>query len=218
MNSENYNQDPNLQQQIPGSGEAAPDTSADRATEAQASSADAPHAPPPPPPAQYLREDRKRLRKDSGLPYKSPALALWLSSMPGLGQVYVGYYQLGFQYLLVAAGTIAILNMHLPDALSPLFGIFLAFFWVFNMLDAHKRAHHYNRALDGLSGEELPDDFKVPGAKGSMPAGVILVIIGTLAILDMNTDFTLEWLEDWWPLGLVVGGLWLILKARRQAK
>jgi hypothetical protein len=39
---------------------------------------------------------------------KSVALASILSCMPGLGQVYVGYYHLGFIYILVVTGLITI--------------------------------------------------------------------------------------------------------------
>ena len=36
---------------------------------------------------------------------KSPALAAILSMMPGLGQVYIGYYQRGFVHILVIASS-----------------------------------------------------------------------------------------------------------------
>ncbi|MBE0567831.1 MAG: hypothetical protein IH621_17890 [Krumholzibacteria bacterium] len=147
---------------------------------------------------------------------KSPALATWLSLMPGLGQIYVGYYQQGFIHLAVVATTITILSMGARGA-EPLFGLFLAFFWLYNMIDANRRAHHYNRVLEGLGGETVPEDFQLPGARGSLPAGVILVVVGVLFLLDLNTDFSLAWLEDWWPLFLIGGGVWLIVKARRQA-
>ena len=40
---------------------------------------------------------------------KSPALAAMLSLVPGLGQVYLGYYQQGFINILVVAAIIAYL-------------------------------------------------------------------------------------------------------------
>jgi hypothetical protein len=148
---------------------------------------------------------------------KSPALATVLSLMPGLGQVYTGYYQQGFINLAVVAVTIGILSS-VGGFAGPIFGIFLPFFWSYNMVDANRRAHHYNRMLDGLGGETVPEDFRTPGARGSVPAGVFLVIVGVLFLLDLNTDISLDWIENWWPLFLVAGGVWLILKARRQAE
>lgn len=146
--------------------------------------------------------------------HKNPALATWLSLMPGLGQIYVGYYQQGFIHMAVAAVTITILSRGGPGTL---FGLFLAFFWLYNMIDANRRAHHYNRVLAGLGGENVPEDFKLPGARGSLPAGIILVVVGVLFLLDLNTDISLDWIENWWPLFLVGGGVWLMVKARRQA-
>lgn len=149
---------------------------------------------------------------------KSPALATVLSLMPGLGQIYVGYYQQGFIYLLTAATTIAILESGGGGkGGEPFFGLFLSFFWIFNMIDANRRAQHYNLVLQGLSDQEVPEDFQGPGAKGSVAGGVLLIAVGTLLFLDVKFGVSLQWLEDWWPLALVGFGIWLVLKSRRQA-
>ena len=147
---------------------------------------------------------------------KSPLLATLLSMMPGLGQVYVGYYQTGFMYIVTVAGTIMVLNMPGTRGLEPFLGVFLAFFWIFNMIDANRRAQYYNRVLDGADKETIPDGFPTAGGRGSVPAGVILVVLGTLFILDLNFGVSLEWIENWWPLALVAGGGWLILKGRNK--
>ncbi len=149
--------------------------------------------------------------------HKSPVLASILSCMPGLGQVYVGYYQQGFINMLVVASTIAALSSGSIRGMEPFFGVFLAFFWIFNMIDASRRATHYNRVQDGLGGEEIPDDFKLPKAGGSMFGGVVLVVIGVLFILDLNFDVSLSWIKDWWPLMLIAFGGNLIYKARQKA-
>ncbi len=147
---------------------------------------------------------------------KSPALATTLSLLPGLGQAYVGYYQQGFINILVTAGTIALLNSMPGSGLEPFFGIFLAFFWLFNMIDANRRALHYNRVAAGLGGEEVPDGFTVPGTGGSMFGGIVLTVVGLLLFLNLKFDMSMAWLEDWWPLALIAGGVWLIVKARRE--
>ena len=149
---------------------------------------------------------------------KSPGLATLFSCFPGLGQVYVGYYQTGFTFAAVVAFTIALLNAGIGGALQALFGVSLAFFWIFNMIDANRRAHHYNRALAGQGGETVPEDFKLPSRRGSMPAGVVLIVLGLLVTLDINEMVSLSWLEDWWPLMLVVFGGWLVFKGRRPAE
>ncbi|HPF69264.1 MAG TPA: DUF5668 domain-containing protein [Candidatus Krumholzibacteria bacterium] len=146
---------------------------------------------------------------------KSASLATILSLMPGLGQIYTGYYQQGFINMAIASVTITILNSN-AGSMEPLFGVFLAFFWMYNMIDANRRAHHCNRVADGLGGEVVPDEFNMPGARGSVPAGVVLIVIGALLLLELNTDISMDWLENWWPVLLVVGGGWMILKSRKS--
>lgn len=149
---------------------------------------------------------------------KSPALATILSCFPGLGQVYVGYYQTGFFFALAIAVAIATLNTSIGTGLRVLVAISLAFFWIFNMIDANRRAQHYNLVLAGMGGEEIPEGFKSAGGMGSFPVGVILVVVGLLILLDLNFGVSLEWLEDWWPIGLVGFGGWLIFKARQNGE
>ena len=145
--------------------------------------------------------------------YKSPVLATILSLMPGVGQIYVGYYPQGFMNAVIVSVTITLLAMGM-GSLTPLLAIFLAFFWVYNMIDANRRAQAFNRALDGLDGETLPEDFEMPGLKGSTPLGVVLIAAGTLFFMDRKLGMDMEWLEEWWPIALVIGGVWLIYKAR----
>ncbi|MFH2053510.1 MAG: hypothetical protein ABIK96_13680 [bacterium] len=146
---------------------------------------------------------------------KSPALATTLSLFPGLGQIYVGYYQQGFIHAAIVATTITILAGG-AGIFTPLLGVSLAFFWLFNLIDANRRALHFNRIADGFGGEDVPDDIALPGARGSVLGGTILAAMGLLIFLDLNFGISLEWLEDWWPLALVGMGVWMILKARRK--
>jgi|GEM_PF-1023760 len=162
------------------------------------------------------RRERRERRSSSGLPYKSPALASVLSMMPGLGQIYLGYYKLGFQNMLIMAATIVMLSSGIARGFEPLFGIFLGFFWLYNMIDANRRAHHINRALDGAAEGVDPDKLELPTMEGSRPAGVILIVVGALIFMDLKLGVSLEWLEDFWPLALVGMGGWLIFKGRKK--
>jgi hypothetical protein len=161
-------------------------------------------APPPPAYAQPQAALGSR---------KSPALASVLSMMPGLGQVYVGYYQQGFINALIVASVITLLASGNATGFEPFAGLFLAFFWIYNIIDANRRANHFNRVQAGLAGEAPPEDFKDPGAGGSIAGGVVLVVLGMLFFLDLQFGISMEWIEDWWPLGLVGLGVYLIAKA-----
>ena len=48
--------------------------------------------------------------------------------------------------------------------------------------------------------------------------GVILVAIGSLALLNTLFDFSMRWLEDWWPVVMIALGVWLIRKGRNNKK
>ena len=148
---------------------------------------------------------------------KSVMLAILLSLMPGLGQIYVGYYDLAFRNILVVCGLIAVIATgDMDHGLEPVFALFLAFFWLHNLVDAGRRASFYNQALAGVRPMELPEDIKAPQqAMGSFAGGVLLVVVGL--VLFMNTMFRipLDWLARWWPLALVGAGTWLIYADRR---
>lgn len=147
---------------------------------------------------------------------KSPVLAGFLSAIfPGLGQIYVGYYQRGATFTLSMAAVITILAGNLLHGLEPLLGIAIGFTWFLGIIDASRLANLYNQAMQGRQGPDLPEGFRLPRERGSYAGGIVLVVLGLLLFLNRNFDFSLEWLEDWWPLGLAGLGIWLIVKARQ---
>jgi len=148
---------------------------------------------------------------------KSPTLACILSTMPGLGQIYVGYYQRGFIHAFVVAGMFFILNV--VSERSPLFPpsvIFLIFFWFYNIIDAGRRASLYNQLLVGRETVDLPEDIRMPGIRGSIFGGLSLIIAGGIILSHTAYGLSLTWLEDWWPAGLFLMGGYLIVKGVQE--
>jgi len=164
--------------------------------------------------APYARPERRDRFVDDPRK-KSVMLAMLLSAMPGLGQVYVGYYDLAFRNILVVCGLIAVVATIGGD-LEPVVALFLAFFWLHNIVDAGRRASFYNQALAGIRPMELPEDIKAPQqALGSFAGGVLLIAVGLMLFANTMFNIPLEWLADWWPLALVGAGAWLIFADRR---
>lgn len=162
-----------------------------------------PRAPAPPP----LADDPRR---------RSPALACVLSAMPGLGHVYLGYIRLGFVHAIVI-GTI--LTLMASEALGPLItlaSIFLAFFWLYGIIDAGRRATLINQALLGRLDLDLPETVGEPGLRGSIPGGVAIVFVGVLLLSNTLFSVSLEWIEDWWPVAVIGFGLYLVYRAVRD--
>ncbi len=157
-----------------------------------------------PPAASAYRDSRR----------KSPLLATVLSIIPGVGQVYVGYYQRGFVHAIVYAVTIAILvSLRGNSPLIPLGGIFLAFFFFYNLVDAWRRASLYNYALEGGTEIDLPDEIYIPGFRGTVVGGVTLVVIGMILLAHTRFGLSLDWVEQWWPAAIIAFGAYLAYKA-----
>ncbi len=160
------------------------------------------------PPDQAAATPKPDQRK---LPYKSAVTASLLSMFPGLGQIYLGLYRRGFLNMVIVACTITALDAA-RGSLDILLGLFLAFFWLYQIIDAHRRAAYYNQALEGIeSAEELEDfDWK---DRGSLWGGLVLVVFSVMFLLETKFDVSMEWVEDWWPLVPLGLGLYLIVKS-----
>jgi TM2 domain-containing membrane protein YozV len=143
---------------------------------------------------------------------KAPLFASFLSIMPGLGQVYVGYYQQGFIHAIVVSTLVALLASRLGP-LTPLAAIFLAFFWLYNIVDAGRRALLYNEALAGRNGIALPDEFKTPALRGSIPGGLAVLTVGGVLLSHTLFRVSLDWLNEWWPAALILFGIYLVARS-----
>jgi len=160
------------------------------------------------PPPQY----------DYGYPHqrlegKSTVVAAVLSMLPGAGHVYVGAYRRAFAHILIFALLITLLSNGDIVGFEPLFGLMLAFFFVYNIIDAARRAQNYNRALRaGAHLEEDPvtvDDGFGPGF------GISLIAVGAMLLLHTAFDVDFRWLRDWWPLALILVGANIVRSSRQ---
>lgn len=148
---------------------------------------------------------------------KSPRLAAVLSVVPGLGQIYIGYYQRGFTF----AASMLLLGMGAataPEDIGPIFGFSMFFLWLFNLVDAGRMAALYNHAVAGSDQVEFPDDFAMPGLGGSVVGGVLLLLFGLIALSNTAMGFSLDWLEYYWPVMPIGLGLYLLVKGMGDAK
>jgi hypothetical protein len=145
---------------------------------------------------------------------KNPAVAGLLSFlMPGLGQVYLGYYQRGFVHAGVFALLVVALASGAARGIEPLFGISLAFWYMYNVVDAVRRASLLNQALAGYAAAPLPEDFKMPEGRSSLLVGALVTALGCILLASSRFDFNLDWLADWWPLFIILLGLNMVYRA-----
>jgi hypothetical protein len=164
---------------------------------------EAPPTPAPPPPVkQPVVTERVQQSK-------APAAAALLSFIfPGLGQLYVEAYEralmifAGFMLLIFAA-----VSQALPVALCVLACVFL---WFFGMFDAYRDAQLYN--LGGIE----PEPAKRRSGEGRLMFGVFLFVVGGLLLVKNLDLFDLDWLAEWWPVLVLIVGVYLIIGAVRE--
>jgi len=147
---------------------------------------------------------------------KSAGLACFLSLMPGLGQVYVGYYLRGFVHVVVVGSVIALLASGTFREITPILGIFLPFFWLYNIVDAGRRAALYNEAMAGSESLPVPPEAGLPATGGSLVAGLALVGVGFIFLANTAWGVSLQWIEDWWPVAPIMGGLYLVIRSLQE--
>ena len=137
--------------------------------------------------------------------------------MPGLGQIYVGYYRRGItQFLTFAFLMLFLTNEFGGERILPVVAIGVAFLVFYAIIDAMRRATLYNLALTGIEEIEMPRDFEWPtmsGVRGSMLGGSVLVFVGLSLFLHTRFDVPLDWIAEWWPLGIALFGAYLVYRA-----
>ncbi len=154
--------------------------------------------------------------------YKSPSSAAFLSLLPGVGQVYVGYYHQGFVNIIVAGTVFTLLqNVNGSAPYFPLGVLFLIFFVLYSMIDAYRRAMLYNLTLDGVTDVELPDNISgsvLGKIQGSYLGGVALFVFGAVALSNTAFGFSLEWVQEWWPVVPIFFGAYLVYQAWKESQ
>jgi len=168
-------------------------------------------AQPEPPPAFAPQPVSSAIPAPMGR--KNPMLAALLSLFPGVGHIYNGLYMRGVTFFLVVACLMTIMVRG-----NEMFWMPLAFFWLFNVIDSYRQATliNYGYAQD-LGLLDMP---KVPRAgQGGLMAGILISLVGLVAIADQYLAIRLDWIFNLWPFALVAIGVWLIaasFRGRRQ--
>src|SRR5208337_2560404 len=163
-------------------------------------------APPPPPPGS-----------SSG---PNPTVAGILAGFfPfGVGAVYTGQYAKGLAHLaifvLLIAGCNASDQGH-SEALGIICGLGIAFFYVYQIIDAVRSAKAIQMA------QPVPDPFGLAATFGGgtkietskVPMGaIVLILLGVLFLLN-TLGLTEYGLDRYWPLILIFMGGWMFARA-----
>lgn len=140
----------------------------------------------------------------------------------GVGAVYCSQYAKGLAHLVIMVLLIIGVSSDVPWFMHMFLGIGIGFFWVYQIIDAARTA----KAIQ--LGEPAPDPFGLASMFGSGPsplpgaampgtrtetkipiAAVILIGLGVLFLINTAFDFSLH---RYWPLILIVLGVYLFAK------
>lgn len=132
-----------------------------------------------------------------------------LAAFPGLGHVYNGLYQRGIVLFLLAVTSIYLATE------EGLMGMVVAFVWLFNIIDAYRQAS----LIEQGQGPDLgvQDAAKAPPAgQLALVGGAGLFVLGFLLLLDHTFGYDMDRVWEFWPVGLLAVGAWLMIGAYLQ--
>jgi hypothetical protein len=176
------------------------------------------HAPNPaaaPPASPYAQPVYPPAPAD---PSCSPGLALFLGFIPGVGAIYNGQYAKGLIHAIIFGLLVSIVSSNYVGALEPLFGILIAV-WVFYMvLEAY---HTARKRRAGEAIDEFSSLVDLRGGSNRFPAGaVLLILLGGVLLLSTTEIISIERLMRFWPVLLSVAGVYMLyarIAASREA-
>ncbi len=137
----------------------------------------------------------------------------------GVGAVYCSQYAKGLSHLVIMVLLIIGVSSDVPWYVHMVLGIGIAFFYVYQIIDAARTA----RAIQ--MGEPAPDPFGLASmfGTGGVPtagadraegtkipiAAAVLIALGILFLINTAFDFSLH---RYWPLILIALGVWAFAK------
>ncbi len=168
-----------------------------------------PRESPPLPPAPSAPAPRPP-RADVTPQLKVPGLAAVLSIVPGLpvGQLYGD----AFDRAVMIAGAFWLLILAAVQGALPVTLVVFAciFIWIYSMFDAYRQAHLVN--LGGAG----PAPKSRSRGESRLMFGIFLAVVGGLLLVENLGLFDLYWLRDWWPVLVLLIGVYLIFDAVRE--
>ncbi|MHB8054103.1 MAG: LiaI-LiaF-like domain-containing protein [Candidatus Aminicenantales bacterium] len=144
-------------------------------------------------------------------PTKSPVAAGILSGFfPGVGALYNGQYSKGILYMVVLAGLITLQD----HGGQPFFGLLLAGFYVFQIIESINSAKAINRVA---AGESVPEGTAIPAPLAVVPSpgnsifwGALLMALGGIFLLGNFDVIDYDRLWDFWPVIVIIIGIKMI--------
>lgn len=157
-----------------------------------------------------------RLEPPRPLPERSPVLAALLSVVPGLGNIYNGLYLRGGTLFIITVGLFFLAVEENGQVLALLIPSLL-FSWLFNLFDAYRQATLINHGVS--EDPALSRRRAVPAQPpGGLVLGAAVFLVGFYGLLSQFFEIDLSILVDYWYLGFMAFGAWLVIRAVGEKK
>jgi TM2 domain-containing membrane protein YozV len=136
----------------------------------------------------------------------SPGLALFLGMIPGVGAIYNGQYAKGLVHAVVFGVLVSIADK-VHGAGDFLFGMMAFAWWAYMVFEAYHtaRKRRYGEPVD-----EYSSVLNLRGSHNVPVAGVALIVLGILLLLQTLNLFDFEYVARYWPVLLIAAGAWLL--------
>lgn len=132
------------------------------------------------------------------------ARAAALGIIPGLGAVYNGEYVKGLIHVLVFGLIISLIDR------SPAIFVPMLVAWMFYMpFEAYQTAKA--KATPGATAQS-----EAARRQRATVGPILLIVIGTLALLNELNIIDIDRILDFWPVGLIALGVWLLVKRQER--
>ncbi len=137
----------------------------------------------------------------------SPGMAVLLGMVPGVGAIYNGQYAKGLIHAVIFGLLITIVSNG-SNAIAPLVGILIAVWWFYMVLEAY---HTARKRRMGVPVDEFSSLVNLRSSRIGVPIGAIVLIgTGMLLLLDSTGFIPLERLIRYWPVVLIVLGVYML--------
>ncbi len=156
----------------------------------------------------------------------NPTLAGILGAIPfGVGAIYNGQYTKGLVHLGIFVFLVVSLSSNLPGYMYPILGIAMAFFVVYQIIDAIRTANAIREKQPppdpfGLATMFSPGERTEPAdfSSKAVPTGaVVLIGLGVLFLLH-NLGIWFLNVDVLWPVILIALGVWLLIRRQSSAR
>src|SRR3982750_4852315 len=138
----------------------------------------------------------------------SPGLALFLGMIPGVGAIYNGQYAKGLVHAVVFGILCSIADSRAGHGTEFVFGMMAFAWWAYMVFEAY---HTAKKRRFGEPVDEYSSILNLRGGKEQMQtAGIALMVLGTLMLLQTLNLFDFDYVVRYWPVLLIAAGAYLL--------